>query len=109
MSRRNLRTLTIKEAAARTRLSEDRINRAAKAGEIRAFRDATGAGKLRRGTWLLLEQSFEAWFDRHCEGGDAPAALADAAAEAEVEAAARAHLDPDADLIAMTPVEDRFV
>ena len=102
MSRRNLRTLSLREAAARTRLSVDRIQRAVTAGQIRAFRDD---GKSRRGAWRLLETSFEDWFERHCVGGPADSTPADAA----VDAAVREAFDPDAELIAMTAPEDRFV
>jgi len=103
MTRRNLRTLTLKAAAARTGLSVDRIRRAVHAGQIQAFREPTGTGKGTRGTYFLLETSFEAWFLSHVTGTGATPE------EAEVEQAVTEALDPDAALLAETPVEDRFV
>lgn len=103
MKRRSMRTLTLKEAAARTRLSAERIRQAVVAGEIQAFREPTGTGKLTRGKFFLLEASFEAWFFSHVTGG------ADATPDPDVEAAVAAAVHVDQQLLDETPVEDRFV
>lgn len=103
MSRRNMRTLTLKEAAARTRLSVERIRQAVVAGHIQAFRQPTGEGAHTRGAFFLLEASFEAWFFSHVTGG------ADATPDPDVEAAVAAAVDVNQQLLDETPPEDRFV
>lgn len=105
MTRRSMRTLSLKAAAQRTGLPIERLRRAAVTGEIDYFREASGTGARLRGRIFLLEASLEAWFFAHVSRAT-PSAEEHAAADAAAEVIAD---DIDAQLLAQTPAEDRFV